>query len=141
MFLAAEPLPYRKFSLMDFIMETRPYSTYSLCLTLAILIFAILIIRNRWGMGYRLSLIPASLMPLLIGFGGAGAKLMNLLNFDPSHYRADLACGLTSNPRECFVIIPLCGFQTALLLAVTAFAFFDLKNGPPAALIATRPEP
>jgi len=139
MFLAAEPLPHRLPSLMDIFLVGRPYSTYSLCLTLAILIFAILIIRNRWGMGYRLSLIPASLMPLLIGFGATGYNLMHLLNFDPSHYTG--IGSLTISPRECFIILPFCLFQTILLLAVTAFAFLDLKNGPPAALIATRPEP
>lgn len=139
MFLAAEPLPYRKFSLTDFIMEGSPYSQYSLCLTIAILIFAVAIIRNRWGMGYRLSLIPASLMPLLIGFGGAGVKLMRMLNFDPSHYTG--IGSLVSRPGECFVILVLCLYQTVLLLAVTAFTFLNLKNGPPAALIATRPEP
>jgi RsiW-degrading membrane proteinase PrsW (M82 family) len=136
--LAATPPPFRGPSLTDIIMTGSPYSQYSLCLTLAVLIFAIAIIRNGWGMGYRLSLIPASLMPLLIGFGAAGYNLMRELNFIPydtgfSHF--------ISRPGECFVILVLCLYQTVLLLAVTAFAFLNLKNGQPAALIATRPEP
>ena len=121
---------------MNLIVENGPYSQFSLCLTLAILLFAIAIIRNGWGIGYRLSLIPASLMPLLIGFGTAGFNLMGQFTRGHGRYDAGIVFHVV---REYTIILPFCLFQTVLLLGVTAYAFLDLKNGPLAALITTRP--
>lgn len=112
-------------------------SLISVCITFAAVMFAITIIRERLGMGYRLSLLPVSLMPLLIGVGNVSWDWIAYLTDGFGHFYS--IEGVMSEFLSRLPFMAFCLFQTILLLAVTAFTFLNLKNGPLAALIATRP--
>jgi len=126
-------------SLIDLLYQAGSFCGYTLLLTIAVIIFAARIVINRWGMGYRLALIPISFIPFLAGIGAAGWRSMNDLGQTAAFGHALTHGSILNVLRQDISIIAITSAQTLLLLIVTAWTLLKYQHGPLATLTPTHP--
>ena len=120
---------------LDLLQESGPFWGYTILLTLAAIIFAVRIMTKGWGIGYRLSLIPISFIPLLAGIGSIGWCMVHNLKRTASYGNIVTYDGVLSAFGGVPSIIEIIAFnsaQTLILLLLTAWSLLKSGNNPPA---------